>query len=79
MILISSIFLSVYLIKELFGDVGSFSVPYSIFFCYNGTLLVIDNAVMFIRITCRSKEPYKYEMMVMDTSKGSGGTYVAKT
>ena len=57
----------------------SFGFPYSTVFCFIGCVLFIVNAVILTRMTLRSKEPFKYEMMVIDTSKGSGGTYVAKT
>jgi len=79
MVLIMAFFLEVYRGQESFGDVGSFRFPYSTFYCFGGIVGIICNALMFIRITLRSKEPLKYEMMVIDTSKGSGGTYVAKT
>ena len=65
--------------KESFGDAGSFGFPYSTVLCFIGCVLFIVNAVILTRMTLRSKEPFKYEMMVIDTSKGSGGTYVAKT
>ena len=65
--------------KESFGDAGSFGFPYSTVLCFIGCVLIIANAVILTRRTLRYKEPFKYEMMVIDTSKGSGGTYVAKT
>ena len=65
--------------KESFGDAGSFGFPYSTVFCFIGCVLIIANFVILTRRTLRYKEPFKYEMMVIDTSKGSGGTYVAKT
>jgi hypothetical protein len=57
---------------------GSFGFPYSTVFCFIGCVLFIVNAVILTRMTLRSKEPFKYEMMVIDTSKGSGGTYVGE-
>ena len=65
--------------KESFGDAGSFGFPFSTVFCFIGCVLIIAKAVILTRRTLRYKEPFKYEMMVIDTSKGSGGTYVAKT
>ena len=65
--------------KDLYGDAVSFGFPYSIMLCFIGCVLIIVNAVMLTRMTLSYKEPFKYELMVIDTSKGSGGTYVAKT